>query len=95
MCKVAARLGYTTIMWTVDTIDWQRPAPEIVAERAMKRLAGGNIILVHPTEPTAKALPSIRPAYRSRVIALSLCQSCCAWESLPMTGDDARLGRIT
>ena len=59
VCKVAARLGYTTIMWTVDTIDWQRPAPEVVAERALKRLAGGNIILVHPTEPTAKALPSI------------------------------------
>jgi len=59
VCKVAARLGYTTIMWTVDTVDWQRPAPEVVADRALKRLAGGNIILVHPTEPTAKALPSI------------------------------------
>jgi len=46
-------------MWTVDTIDWQRPAPEVVAERALKRLSGGNIILAHPTEPTAKALPSI------------------------------------
>ena len=59
VCKVAARLGYTTIMWTVDTIDWQRPQPQTVAERAMRRLAGGNIVLVHPTEPTANALPSI------------------------------------
>ncbi len=59
VCRVAARLGYTTVMWTVDTIDWQRPAPEVVAERAMKRLGGGNIVLVHPTEPTASALPVI------------------------------------
>lgn len=56
---VAGRLGYATIMWTVDTIDWQRPDPAIIVERAERRLAGGNIILVHPTEPTAAALPSI------------------------------------
>lgn len=56
---VAARMGYTTVMWTVDTIDWQRPAPAVVAERALARLAPGNIVLMHPTEPTARALGGI------------------------------------
>ncbi|MEA4882053.1 MAG: polysaccharide deacetylase family protein [Clostridia bacterium] len=55
----AARLGYTTVMWTVDTIDWQRPEPTLILERSQRRLAGGNIILVHPTEPTARALPAV------------------------------------
>jgi len=59
IASVAGRLGYATIMWTVDTIDWQRPDPAVIVERAERRLAGGNIILVHPTEPTAAALPTI------------------------------------
>lgn len=59
IAAVAGRLGYATIMWTVDTIDWQRPDPAVIVERAERRLAGGNIILVHPTEPTAAALPLI------------------------------------
>ncbi len=56
---VAARLGYTTVMWTVDTIDWQRPAPDVVTQRALARLAPGNIVLMHPTDPTARALGGI------------------------------------
>jgi len=59
IAAVAGRLGYATIMWTVDTIDWQRPEPGVIVERAERRLAGGNIILVHPTEPTVAALPVI------------------------------------
>ena len=53
-------------MWTVDTIDWQLPSPEVVTERALSKLAPGNIILMHPTDPTAKALRSILEQLRSQ-----------------------------
>lgn len=66
IASVAARMGYTTIMWTVDTIDWQLPSPEVVTERALSKLAPGNIILMHPTDPTAKALRSILEQLRSQ-----------------------------
>lgn len=56
---VAAKMGYTTVMWTVDTIDWQRPAPDVVEQRALAKLAPGNIVLMHPTDPTARALGGI------------------------------------
>lgn len=55
----AHELGYTTIMWSIDTIDWQRPAAEVIKSRVLKKIHNGAIILMHPTEPTAKALPEL------------------------------------
>ncbi|QJW48294.1 polysaccharide deacetylase family protein [bacterium BFN5] len=55
----ADELGYTTIMWTIDTIDWKRPPADIIKNRVVKKLHNGAIILMHPTEPTAKALPEL------------------------------------
>ena len=57
--SAAAELGYTTIMWSIDTIDWQRPPAEIIISRVMKKIDNGAIILMHPTESTAKALPEL------------------------------------
>lgn len=57
--KTASSLGYKTIMWTIDTIDWQRPGPDIIVKRVTDNLQPGAIILMHPTKPTVKALPEI------------------------------------
>ena len=57
--SAANELGYTTIMWSIDTIDWQRPPTEIIINRVMKKLHNGAIILIHPTEVTSKALPEL------------------------------------
>lgn len=57
--KVADELGYKTIMWTADTIDWKRPKPEVIIHRVMRKAGNGGIVLMHPTEPTAKALPEM------------------------------------
>lgn len=55
----AQDLGYTTIMWTADTVDWRRPSPETIIRRIDSKLQNGTIILIHPTEPTIKALPEL------------------------------------
>ncbi|WP_416827856.1 polysaccharide deacetylase family protein [Ectobacillus polymachus] len=55
----AAELGMGTIMWTVDTIDWQRPAPSTIIERVTKKVHPGAIVLMHPTEPTSQSLDSL------------------------------------
>jgi probable sporulation protein (polysaccharide deacetylase family) len=57
--KIASSIGYKTIMWSADTIDWQRPSPEIIVQRAVNKIDDGGIILMHPTSPTLKALPDI------------------------------------
>ena len=55
----AGELGYRTVMWTIDTIDWQKPGVDVITNRVLDNLAPGSIILMHPTEQTVKALPRI------------------------------------
>lgn len=62
----AQELGYTTTMWSIDTIDWKRPPVEIIKNRVLKKLHNGAIILIHPTEPTAKALPELIKEIKSQ-----------------------------
>lgn len=59
IARIAAAAGHWTIMWTVDTIDWQRPAPSVIVQRVVPRVQPGTIVLMHPTEPTLAALPTI------------------------------------
>jgi len=54
--KIADVMGLGTIIWSVDTIDWQRPAPETVIQRVESKIHPGALVLMHPTAPTAKAL---------------------------------------
>ncbi|MFS0782251.1 polysaccharide deacetylase family protein [Bacillus sp. 1P06AnD] len=56
---IADELGMDTIMWSVDTIDWQKPSPAVLTERVLSKLHNGAFILMHPTDPTAKSLDSL------------------------------------
>ncbi len=55
--QAAGENGYQTILWSIDTIDWQRPAPEIIIKRVTTKAHNGAIVLMHPTAPTVQALP--------------------------------------
>lgn len=55
----ASSLGYKTIMWTRDTIDWRDHDANLIYNRAIKKAAGGDLILMHPTLQTVEALPRI------------------------------------
>lgn len=57
--RVAEETGHWTIMWTLDTIDWQRPAPSVIYQRIVPKVQPGTIVLMHPTEPTLAALPGM------------------------------------
>lgn len=57
--KVASEIGYHTIMWTQDTIDWRDHDVDLIYKRATTKAANGNLVLMHPTAATAKALPKI------------------------------------
>ncbi|MGQ9780451.1 MAG: hypothetical protein ACUVRM_11380, partial [Bacillota bacterium] len=63
---VAAELGYRTVLWTVDTVDWKRPAPEVIAGRVKAKVKNGAIVLMHPTAPTVAALPGIIKDLKTR-----------------------------
>ncbi|TCO79893.1 polysaccharide deacetylase family protein [Marinisporobacter balticus] len=56
--KVAKNLGYKTILWSVDTVDWRKgSSKEIIIARVMKKPHKGAILLMHPKPATVEALP--------------------------------------
>lgn len=58
--KATDELGYKTIIWNVDSLDWKNPGRDVIIDRVMKRIKPGAIILMHASDTpvqTADALP--------------------------------------
>lgn len=64
--QAAHELGYQTVLWSVDTIDWKRPAFNIIVAKIQNKAHNGAIVLMHPTEPTIKALPIVIPELKNQ-----------------------------
>ncbi|HHY81063.1 MAG TPA: polysaccharide deacetylase family protein [Clostridiales bacterium] len=57
--QAADSLGYRTIMWSIDTIDWRRDGTDKIIQRVLKNPHNGALVLMHPTADTISALPVI------------------------------------
>lgn len=58
--RASKDLGYTLIMWSVDTIDWREDSnKDVIIERVINNINPSDIVLMHPTEETVNALPEI------------------------------------
>lgn len=57
--KIASNEEMGTIMWSVDTIDWQKPTPDVLIQRVMSKVHNGAIILMHPTAATSQSLEQL------------------------------------
>ncbi|MEG6584303.1 polysaccharide deacetylase family protein [Dendrosporobacter sp. 1207_IL3150] len=58
----ARRLGYTTILWSIDTRDWQGISADQLVSIVMKNVKPGSIILMHDGQypiATTKAIGTI------------------------------------
>ena len=64
--QAADSLGYKTIMWTLDTIDWQDPTPEVIINRILPKADHGSLILMHPKSCTLQALPQLIKSLREQ-----------------------------
>lgn len=69
--KVAEELGYKTIMWSLDTIDWRDKDSELIFGRATKKAEGGSLILMHPTEATVNALGRIIKTLKNKQLTVA------------------------
>ncbi len=57
---MAEDLGYKTILWTADTVDWKEGSTaDVIKKRVLKKDLNGAIILMHPKPETVKALPEL------------------------------------
>lgn len=57
--KATNSMNYRLIMWTIDTIDWKKPGIDYIVNKVLDNAGNGKIVLMHPTEDTVKAMPTI------------------------------------
>ncbi|RKN86991.1 polysaccharide deacetylase family protein [Paenibacillus ginsengarvi] len=68
--KVAHELKLKTILWTVDTVDWKKPAPEAIVRKIATRVEPGSMILMHPTESSSGALEDMIRVIKEKGLVL-------------------------
>lgn len=68
---VAEKMGYTTIMYSRDTIDWRDHDSKLIFSRATKNIKGGELVLMHPTAATVSALEKIIKEIKSKDLHLT------------------------
>lgn len=57
--KEAAGYGYRVVLWSIDTLDWQKPPCGQVVDKVMSNIKSGSIILLHDGQanlPTPQAI---------------------------------------
>lgn len=64
--QIADSLGMQTVLWSVDTVDWKKPAPQVITDRVLQKVHAGALILMHPTDSTEKSLESIIRGVKKR-----------------------------
>lgn len=65
----ARELGFETIIWSIDSLDWKNPGPEYMVERILKRAFPGAIVLCHASDSSQQihlALPGIIKGLRAK-----------------------------
>ncbi len=54
--QIAHELKLTTVLWTVDTVDWKHPSPDSIVQKISRQTEPGALILMHPTDSASAAL---------------------------------------
>lgn len=65
----ARELGFETVIWAVDSLDWKNPGPGYMVDRVLKKSFPGAIILCHASDSSKEihlALPGIIMGIRAK-----------------------------
>lgn len=67
LIKTASEMGYYTIQWDVDSLDWKDLSASDIAMRVINGVKNGSIILMHNNGlHTAEAVPIILETLKNR-----------------------------
>jgi len=67
--QAAKDLGYATVIWSVDSLDWKNPGVSTIVNRTVRLTHPGAIILMHASDSckqTDQALPTIIKTLREQ-----------------------------
>ncbi|WP_026689853.1 polysaccharide deacetylase family protein [Alteribacter aurantiacus] len=67
---IASELSMHTVMWTVDTIDWQNPAPDQMARKIIDKSEPGSLVLMHPTSSAVQGLEDMIEGLKEKGLQL-------------------------
>jgi peptidoglycan/xylan/chitin deacetylase (PgdA/CDA1 family) len=74
--KVAAEMGMTSLHWSVDPRDYNRPGAEVIAEYVARHTRPGSVVLLHDgggdRSQTAEACRLMLPALKSQFTLVAL-----------------------
>lgn len=69
--NVIDNMGYKTVLWSINTGDYQQPGVNIISNKVLNNVSNGAIILFHEGVPqTIEALPNIIRTLRKRGYSL-------------------------
>jgi polysaccharide deacetylase family sporulation protein PdaB len=71
--ETAAELGYTVVIWSLDSLDWLNPGVDKIVDRVLSRVQAGDIILMHASDTckqTDLALPAVLAGLEQRGIGI-------------------------
>jgi len=66
LSRVAQRLELTVVTWSLHSRDTRTEDPRRVADRVLKRVTAGDIVLLHDRAVTVEALPKILEGLKGR-----------------------------
>lgn len=65
--RVASELGYYTVQWSVDSLDWQDLSADTMVERILRGIEPGDIVLFHNDGThTPEAVDRLIPLLKAR-----------------------------
>lgn len=87
--EAAQKRNYSVILWSVDTLDWQRPSPGTIVRTVVDELSPGGIVLLHDglyPMPTPKALGNLIDRLRAKGYGFATISELRQYEEVKETG---------
>ncbi|WP_039944252.1 polysaccharide deacetylase family protein [Thermicanus aegyptius] len=77
-----------TVLWTLDTVDWRKPSTEEMVTRIVRKASPGNLILMHPTKPTAEGLKEMIEGIEAKGIRIGTVSQLLSSSRFPLENPD-------
>jgi probable sporulation protein (polysaccharide deacetylase family) len=80
---IARELKLKTILWTLDTVDWKKPAPSSIVQKITARIEPGSLILMHPTSSSSEALERMIKVIKNKGLQLGTVSEVISTDRVP------------
>lgn len=87
--QIAEEQGLKTVLWTIDTVDWQKPPADSIIRKISMKLEPGALILMHPTSSTRDALAGIIATAKTKGYALGTVSETLSSKRIPAAVEGA------